>query len=69
MARPSLGLSRVNFHIDPSVLVGLKWLASSRCTSYSELLRQAAKEFVVREIKNEQDSIEQLAIPQEVASA
>lgn len=68
MARPSLGLTKVNFHIDPSVLKGLKWLANSKGTSYSELLRIAAKQYVVEEIKKEQGDIMALSVAQDVAN-
>ena len=65
MTRPSLGLTKVNFHIDPIVLDGLKWLATNRGTSYSELLRIAAKQYVVQEIKAEQEDILTLSFPKE----
>ena len=57
MPRPSLGLSKINFFCDPTVVKGLKWLAQSRGTTYSELLRSASKEFVLREIRKEQSDL------------
>ena len=70
MPRPSLGLTKVNFYLDPAVLRGYKWLAAARGTTYSELLRVAARDFVLKEIKKEQGDIETLAVAEpEVASA
>ena len=61
MPRPSLGLTKINFFCDPAVVQGLKWLAKSRGTTYSELLRTASKEFVLREIRVEQEDLVTLA--------
>jgi hypothetical protein len=61
MPRPSLGLEKVNFFCEPSVLRGLKWLAKARGTSYSELLRAATKQFVIEGISAEQENIAALA--------
>ena len=67
MPRPALGLVKVNFFLDPNVLKGFKWLATARGTTYSELLRLAAKEYIVEEIHKEQRDIEILATTQEAA--
>lgn len=69
MPRPSLGLQKVNFHIDPTVLHALRWLADSKGTSYSELLRIAAKEYVFQELKKEQEVIAALAVTQNQEAA
>lgn len=61
MSRPSLGLIKINFRLDPAVLSGFRWLATARGTTYSDLLRLAAKEFIIREIKKEQEDIVVLA--------
>jgi hypothetical protein len=61
VARPSLGHEKVNFYCDPAVMRGLRWLAKARGTSYSELLRLAAKQYVVTEIAVEQHAITALA--------
>jgi len=68
MPRPSLGLIKVNFFLDPNVLQGFKWLAVARGTTYSELLRLAAKEYIVPEIRKEQDDISVLAVTQDTAN-
>lgn len=65
MPRPSLGLKKINFHIEPSVLNGLRWLAKSKGTTYSELIRVATKEYVFQELKKEQDVIATLSVAQE----
>jgi len=61
MGRRTLGHTKVNILLDPTVLHALKWLAASRGTSYSELIRAAAKEYAIREITQEQKDISTLA--------
>jgi predicted transcriptional regulator len=39
---------RVNFYCDDDIVVALKRLAFLQNTTYSELLRQAAREYVAR---------------------
>lgn len=56
-----MGLVRVNFFIDPTVLKGLQWLAETRGTTVSEIVRMSCKEYVVREIRVEMDNIKVLA--------
>ena len=68
MPRPSLGLTKVNFYLDPAVLQGYKWLAAARGTTYSELLRVAARDFVLKEIKKEQGDIQTLAVTEPEAA-
>lgn len=61
MSRPSMGLEKVNFFCEPTVLRGFKWLAKTRGTSYSELMRTATKQFIIKEIQLEQGSIATLS--------
>lgn len=68
MPRHALNLVKVNFFLDPAVLQGFKWLANARGTTYSELLRIAAKEYIVSEIRKEQEDLNVLASTQEIAS-
>lgn len=64
MARPSLGLSKINFYLDPKVLDAYKWLATQRGTTYSELIRAAALAYIVDEINKERGNIETLSFAQ-----
>lgn len=64
MARPSMGLTKVNFYADPTIISGYRWLAKARGTTYSELLRIAAKQYIVEEIRKEQaDVVTMAAVP------
>ena len=40
---------RVNFYFDEQVLSGLKNIAAIKNTTYSELIRVACREYVIRE--------------------
>ena len=53
MARPKLNNVRVNFLLDPRQLTWFRRVAQARGTTYSELLRRAAREFIMREHKGE----------------
>ena len=68
MARPSMGLTKVNFYVDPTVLEGYKWLARTRGTTFSELLRIAAKQYILEEIRREQGDLTTMASVQAKAS-
>ncbi len=57
-ARP--GLKRINLYMDEKVIDGYRWLAESRSTAASELIRQAVKEYLIRELKKEQEDIQVL---------
>jgi len=61
MSRRALGHTKVNVFIDPTVLSALRWLAKARGTSYSELIRTAAKQYVLQEISKEREDIIALA--------
>lgn len=50
MTRTRVGnRERINFYFDTQVLEALKKLAALKNTTYSELIRVAAREYVVRE--------------------
>lgn len=50
MTRTRVGdRERINFYFDKHVLEALKKLATLKNTTYSELIRVAAREYVVRE--------------------
>lgn len=49
MPRDSAGNSKINIYFNDKVLEALKRLARARGTTYSELIREASKEFVLRE--------------------
>ena len=55
MARVKTGHVRINFLMPPKVLQAFKALAKRRGTSYSDLLRDAAKEYIIRELRSESD--------------
>ena len=67
MPRPTSGLVKINFYLEPTVLQGYKWLAKAKGTTYSELLRTAALDFIVPAVKKQQDVIHALADTQEAA--
>lgn len=49
MTRASAGNEKINIYFNAKVLEALKRLALARGTTYSELIRQASMEFVLRE--------------------
>jgi predicted transcriptional regulator len=50
MVRTDVGdRSRLNFYLDNQVFDSLRSLALQRNTTYSELIRQACREYLVRE--------------------
>jgi hypothetical protein len=51
MSRTKQGNVRINFMIQPKVLDGFKVLAARRHTSYSDLLRVAARSWLIEELK------------------
>lgn len=53
MPRPRTENVRVNVFMEPKVLRALKMLAKRRGTTYSQLIRDASREFVVVELKKE----------------
>lgn len=56
MARPKRDVERVNFYIQSKTLTGLRALAKLRATSMSNLLREALREWVGREMKKEKEN-------------
>lgn len=68
MARSSTGMLKVNFYMEPTVLDALKWLAKARGTTYSELVRKAARQYVVEEIQKEQEDIAVISSTKEASS-
>jgi hypothetical protein len=49
MTRASAGNDKINIYFNAKVLAALKRLALAKGTTYSELIRQASLEFVLRE--------------------
>jgi metal-responsive CopG/Arc/MetJ family transcriptional regulator len=55
MANP-VGKTRVNVFLPNKLLHATKVLANLRATSYSEIIRQATAEYVVRELKKHKNT-------------
>lgn len=50
MSRTSVGnRSHVHFYLDEQIFEGMKLVAARRNTTYSELIRTACREYLVRE--------------------
>lgn len=49
MTRASAGNDKINIYFNAQVLAALKRLALARGTTYSELIREACREYVLRE--------------------
>jgi len=49
MTRASAGNDKINIYFNAKVLAAMKRLALARGTTYSELIREACREFVLRE--------------------
>lgn len=49
MVRTSQERIRINIYFQERVLEGLRRLATARGTTYSELIREACREYVIRE--------------------
>ena len=62
MSKPSLGLERVNFFIEPQVKKALVWLAARRGTTFSEVIRMACKQYAVQEVNKERETTQQLTV-------
>ena len=56
MARPKTDNIRVNIFMEPKVLHALKTLATRRGTTYSQLVRDACREFAVTQLKAERNT-------------
>lgn len=63
MAKPRSSMIKSNIYIDPKVQKGIRYLAAKRGTSYSELVRQAMRVFLIDELKKERDITEVLSEP------
>ena len=53
MAKPRSSMVKSNIYIDPKVQKGLRYLASKRGTSYSQLVREAMRKFLIDALKEE----------------
>lgn len=49
MTRASAGNDKINIYFNAQVLAAMKRLALARGTTYSELIREACREFVLKE--------------------
>lgn len=49
MVRTPTGRTRINYHEHPAVLEALKRIATLRGTTYSDLIRVATRDFVLRQ--------------------
>ena len=57
MAKPRSSMVKSNIYIDPRVQKGLRFLAKKRGTSYSQLVREAMRRFMVEELTKEKDIV------------
>jgi predicted transcriptional regulator len=55
MAKPRSGMIKSNLFIDPKVQKGLQFLAEKRGTTFSALVREAMREFLIRALKQEKE--------------
>ena len=55
MAKPRSGMIKSNLFIDPKVQRGLQFLAEKRGTTYSALVREAMREFLVEALMEEKE--------------
>ena len=55
MARPNTDSERVNVYIPRRIMKVLRVLAQRRGTTYSEMIRQASREFAIREANKENE--------------
>ena len=53
MAKPKSGMVKSNLFIDPKVQKGLQFLAKKRGTSYSALVREAMRNYLVEALMEE----------------
>jgi len=53
MAKPKSGMVKSNLFIDPKVQKGMRFLAQRRGTSYSALVREAMRGFLIEALKEE----------------
>ena len=55
MAKPRSGMVKSNLFIDPKVQKGIQFLAERRGTTYSALVREAMRSFLISALKEEKD--------------
>jgi len=55
MAKPKTGMVKSNLFIDPKVQNGLQFLAKKRGTTYSALVREAMRAFLVEALLEERE--------------
>ena len=55
MAKPRSGMIKSNLFIDPKVQRGLQFLAEKRGTTYSALVREAMRGFLVEALMEEKE--------------
>lgn len=55
MAKPKSGMVKSNLFIDPKVRKGMRYLAAKRGTSYSALVREAMRKFVIEALTEEKN--------------
>lgn len=55
MAKPRSGMVKSNLFIDPKVQNGLQFLAKKRGTTYSALVREAMRNFLVEALLEEKE--------------
>ena len=58
MAKPRSSMVKSNIYIDPKVQKGLRYLAAKRGTSYSQLVREAMRKFLIEALREEKDHAE-----------
>lgn len=66
MTRTPTGQTRINFHVHADTLAALKLIAARRGTTYSELIRMACREYVLKQgqkMIDEQMQIRQMGKP------
>lgn len=57
MAKPRSGMIKSNLYIDPKVRKGMQFLAERRGTSYSALVREAMRSFLITALKEEKETV------------
>ena len=55
MAKPKSGMVKSNLFIDPKVQKGLQFLAKRQGTTYSALVREAMRNYLIDELRKEKD--------------
>lgn len=53
MPKPKTGMIKSNIYVDPKVRNGLQYIAKRKGTTYSALIREAMREYVVRVLREE----------------